>query len=64
MRITVDQDKCLGSGNCVFSVGEVFDQDEDGVVVALQTSPPAELDAKVREAADLCPSHAITVLED
>lgn len=41
MRITVDQDKRVGAGQCVFAAPEDFDQrDWDGVVVLLDASPP------------------------
>jgi ferredoxin len=62
MRITVDQDRCVASGQCVTAVAEVFDQrDEDGVVVLLHAEPPAELAEDVRSAATLCPALAIHV---
>ena len=64
VRITVDQEACCSAGNCVFTAPQVFDQDDDGLVVALLTTVPPELEAKVQQAADLCPSSAISVLED
>ncbi len=40
MKVTVDQDKCVSSGQCVLNASEVFDQrDEDGVVVLLEPEP-------------------------
>ena len=42
MKVSVDQDKCISSGQCVSHASEVFDQrDEDGVVVLLNENPPA-----------------------
>ena len=36
VKVTVDQDKCVSSGQCVLNAGELFDQrDDDGVVVLL-----------------------------
>ena len=62
MRITVDQDKCVSSGQCVMTAARVFDQrEEDGVVVLRNPSPPAALAEDVRHAASLCPALAITV---
>ena len=62
MKVTVDQDKCVASGQCVLTVPNVFDQrDEDGIVVLLNPSPPAGLAEEVKQAAALCPALAITV---
>jgi ferredoxin len=50
MRVIVDQDKCVGSGQCVLAAAGVFDQrDEDGIVVLLNASPPAALAITVEE---------------
>ncbi len=64
MRVTVDTDKCCGSGQCVLTAPEVFDQrDEDGIVVLLQAEPPTELHDQVRRAAAFCPASAIEVVD-
>lgn len=40
MKITVDEEKCCGAGQCVLIAPEVFDQrDEDGIVVLLDAEP-------------------------
>lgn len=62
LRVSVDQDVCVGAGLCVLSSSEVFDQrDEDGVVKLLQASPDESLYEKVLGAARKCPSKAIKV---
>ncbi|BCL17748.1 ferredoxin [Micromonospora sagamiensis] len=61
MRITVDAERCVGSGMCVLTVGEVFDQQDDGRAVVLRPEPPAGTWDAVREAVDLCPAAAIVL---
>lgn len=64
MKVVVDQDKCVSSGQCVLNAGEVFDQrDDDGVVVLLTDHPPADQADNVRRAAAACPALAITIEE-
>jgi ferredoxin len=64
MRVKVDQDKCVASGQCVLAAALVFDQrEEDGIVVLLNPSPPLEIAEDVRRAAALCPALAISVEE-
>ncbi|HEM7839471.1 ferredoxin [Burkholderia multivorans] len=62
LRVSVNQDVCVGAGLCVLSTSDVFDQrDEDGVVKLLQTEPDDSLYEKVLGAARKCPSKAIKV---
>ena len=62
MKVSVDQDKCISSGQCVSHASEVFDQrDEDGVVVLLNENPPADQAENVRRAAADCPAHVIDI---
>jgi ferredoxin len=61
MKVIIDQDKCIASGQCVLAAPEVFDQREDGIVVLLDDDPPAELAENVKQAAVLCPALAIAV---
>ncbi|MCW2795894.1 ferredoxin [Nocardioides sp.] len=61
MEITIDRDKCIGSGACVLASPEVFDQDEDGIVVVLDESPGSAEHASVLEAVRACPARVIEV---
>jgi ferredoxin len=64
VKVTVDQDKCVGAGQCVLTAPEVFDQrDEDGIVVLLREEPPATAHDDVRTAAQVCPALAIELAE-
>jgi ferredoxin len=42
----------------------VFDQDDDGIVVVLVDDIPDDEQDKAREAVKLCPSQALTIVED
>jgi ferredoxin len=64
MKVTVDQDKCISSGQCVSHASEVFDQrDEDEVAYLLDEHPPDEQAENVRRAAADCPAEAIHIEE-
>ena len=64
LKLIVDRDRCVGSGECVFTAPEVFDQDEDdGIVVLLTDTPEEELWDSARQAARQCPANAIKVEE-
>jgi len=64
VKVTVAQDKCVSSGQCVLNAGEVFDQrDDDGVVILLIESPGPELADDTRRAAEACPALAIDIEE-
>ena len=64
MKLTVDQDKCCGAGQCVLLAPDVFDQrEEDGIVVLLDATPAAAVHADVREAVGVCPAGAISIDE-
>ncbi|KPI05904.1 fdxB, ferredoxin [Actinobacteria bacterium OK074] len=65
LKVTVDETKCCGAGQCVLTAPEVFDQrEEDGIVVLLEPTPTEELATAVREAEAVCPAGAISVQEE
>jgi ferredoxin len=61
MLVTATQDTCASSSLCVYRVPEVFDQDEEGLVVVRVPRPPQRLHQEVRRAARGCPTHSIRV---
>jgi ferredoxin len=64
MRVSVDEDRCCGAGNCVLSAPTVFSQEADtGVVVLLAETPAEGVAPAVREARLLCPVGAIRIIE-
>ena len=70
VKITADRDVCIGAGMCVMTAPEVFDQDDDGIVVLLEASqmeftgvPAEQAEAVVRAVAN-CPSGALRRIDD
>ncbi|MFZ9706969.1 MAG: ferredoxin [Ilumatobacteraceae bacterium] len=63
VKVTVNFDLCASTGACAQVAPEVFVVRNDGYLHILQEQPSPELYDVVQEAADLCPTGAIT-LED
>ena len=59
MKVSVDEDTCIGCGLCAGTCPEVFDL--DGSVAKVIAQPTAENEASAKEAADGCPVDAIHV---
>jgi ferredoxin len=64
MRISVDTGRCVGAGQCVLNAPEFFDQDDDAIVLVLSHAPEESARKTVSQAAEMCPSGAITVHDD
>jgi ferredoxin len=64
MRIQADRDVCIGAGNCVLAAEDVFDQDDDAVVVVLTEHPSPDQEPAVRNAVAQCPSGALSLVDD
>ncbi|MFF2542467.1 ferredoxin [Kitasatospora sp. NPDC058063] len=61
----MDAERCIGSGMCVLTAGEVFDQrEDDGTSFVRQPEPAAGALDAVREAVALCPASAISLSAD
>jgi len=61
MKIKVNYDVCASTGACMQVCPEVFEVRSDGYLYLSTTEPGEELREKVEQAADLCPTAAITV---
>jgi ferredoxin len=64
MRVVVDHEKCIASGDCVAACPDVFAQDEAGIVVLLDAEPSEELRTQVENAINGCPTACIDLNED
>jgi ferredoxin len=60
LRVEIDGDRCMGSGNCVYWAPTVFDVGDDMVAVVM--GDPSEHLDRVGLAAENCPTNAITLV--
>ena len=61
MKVKVEQDKCIGCGNCVaLSDSQVFDFNDDGLATAIVDEVPSDLEGVAKEAIEQCPTEAIS----
>lgn len=64
MKVRVNQQRCVGSGQCVRTAPEVFDQREhDGIVLIIDGAAIDVHAQAIRKAARLCPAQAISIEE-
>ena len=65
MKVSIDPSKCIACGSCVAICPEVFELKEDGTVDVKSEfkgkDVPVELEEKVKEAHESCPSIAIVL---
>lgn len=61
MKAKVDQNKCIGCGNCVaLTESQVFDFNDDGLAHCILEEIPSELEETTKEAIEQCPTEAIS----
>jgi ferredoxin len=61
VRIVIDASKCITAGTCVMTAPDLFDQDDEGVVVVLDPLPDDSRIAQARKAANACPAGVIRI---
>jgi ferredoxin len=61
MKVTVDFDICQSNAVCMEIAPKVFEVRDDGYLYILMEEPPESLRAEVEEAAERCPTGAITI---
>jgi ferredoxin len=65
MRVTIDLDKCMMAGECVYNHPGLFEFNDEGlpkVKIAVVTEP--EQIKGAHQAREVCPSGAIQLLDD
>jgi len=61
LRAHVDNEMCVGTGICEATAPDLFEIGDDGLSHVLKDEVPPELVAAAREAADNCPTRALTL---
>jgi ferredoxin len=61
VRVRVRERRCEGHGLCHAAAPDVFDLDDESVVVVRVDPIPAELETTTRTAVDLCPVAALAL---
>jgi ferredoxin len=62
--VKADAGLCQGHANCIVEAGEVFDLDEDGLVVLLKERIGEDQREDVERAVASCPEKALSLVED
>ncbi|WP_327312244.1 ferredoxin [Streptomyces sp. NBC_01235] len=63
LKVELEADRCVASGQCVVAAMQVFDQDDDGIAILLEEQVGPDLVDDVREAVALCPAAAIRLVQ-
>jgi ferredoxin len=60
-ELSVDRDRCMGSGQCTFYAPHTFDLDD--LSIAIVTDDHGDSDEKIGMAIEVCPTRAIARAE-
>ncbi len=63
MKAIVDQDECISCGACIDICPEVFRWNDDDKAAAYTNPVPEDVQDSCKDAADSCPTDAITIEE-
>jgi ferredoxin len=61
VKILADRERCEGHGLCADTAPEVYDLDDEAIVVLLHEDVPPELERKAEAGARVCPVAALRV---
>ena len=62
-KVSADPETCQGYANCVVGADDVFDLDDDGVVVLLKSEVPEQDRDRGEDAVHSCPVSALRMDE-
>ena len=61
MRIVLEADRCIGSGNCEVLAPDVFEVGDDMVCHILVDEPGPDLQTDAEMAVEACPTRALRI---
>ena len=61
--IEVDRERCVGSGSCEALAPDVFEVDDEGVLVVHRSEPAGDELGDVEDAVQACPTRALSLAE-
>jgi ferredoxin len=61
MRIIADRERCEGHGLCADTAPEVYELDDDAIVVLVHDTVPPDLERKAEAGARVCPVAALRI---
>ncbi|GAB4330702.1 MAG: hypothetical protein Kow0010_15710 [Dehalococcoidia bacterium] len=64
MKLVIDRSLCFKSGQCQYLHPAVFDADDEGYPVVKVERPEGELLDEAKDAIEVCPSGAISLVND
>ena len=62
-RVVVDRDRCVGSGACEMLAPDVFEVDDDGVLVVHRAEVDGDELNDVEDAVQACPVQALALVD-
>jgi ferredoxin len=63
MELKVDRDLCEANAVCCGLAPDVFELDDDELLIIRQPYPPSEDFERVRKAVDRCPKNALELVQ-
>lgn len=63
MKAIVDRDACISCSLCATICPEVFEMDDEDIAVVIADPVPSDQADSAREAAESCPTDAISIEE-
>ena len=63
MKVVIDKERCLMSGECYYNHPEIFRMDDEGYPVVLIDQLEQQALQQVNEAIEVCPAVAISLTD-